>query len=278
MTNEVINIAIVGHGYVGKAVSHGFNSYKVSVNLIDPIYNTNVKSLDGLELDAAFVFVPTPFGKDGKIDSSIVEEVVKELAPRGCPIIIKSTVTPDVLEKLWRKNKMIVYNPEFLTEKNALNDFVNPPMHVFGGSPEITKQVEKIYEKFSRCKPCPVFHMSIKEASFVKYGINSFLATKVLWFNQFKDLIDQNKSDYDSIIKAIGTDNRIGFSHTQVPGPDNKVGFGGACFPKDTQAFSSFAKNNFTILDKVIEENNKYRSQYELDDREKEQKVVYINP
>ena len=278
MTNEVINIAIVGHGYVGKAVSHGFNSYKVSVNLIDPIYNTNVKLLDGLELDAAFVCVPTPFGKDGKIDSSIVEEVVKELAPRGCPIIIKSTVTPDVLEKLWRKNKMIVYNPEFLTEKNALNDFVNPPMHVFGGSPEITKQVEKIYEKFSRCKPCPVFHMSIKEASFVKYGINSFLATKVLWFNQFKDLIDQNKSDYDNIIKAIGTDNRIGFSHTQVPGPDNKIGFVGACFPKDTQAFSSFAKNNFTILDKVIEENNKYRSQYELDDREKEQKVVYINP
>ena len=278
MTNEVINIAIVGHGYVGKAVSHGFNSYKVSVNLIDPIYNTNVKSLDGSELDAAFVCVPTPFGKDGKIDSSIVEEVVKELAPRGCPIIIKSTVTPDVLEKLWRKNKMIVYNPEFLTEKNALNDFVNPPMHVFGGSPEITKQVEKIYEKFSRCKPCPVFHMSIKEASFVKYGINSFLATKVLWFNQFKDLIDQNKSDYDNIIKAIGTDNRLGFSHTQVPGPDNKVGFGGACFPKDTQAFSSFAKSKFTILDKVIEENNKYRSQYELDDREKEQKVVYINP
>ena len=263
---------------MGKAVSHGFNSYKVSVNLIDPIYNTNVKLLDGLELDAAFVCVPTPFGKDGKIDSSIVEEVVKELAPRGCPIIIKSTVTPDVLEKLWKKNKMIVYNPEFLTEKNALNDFVNPPMHVFGGSPEITKQVEKIYEKFSRCKPCPVFHMSIKEASFVKYGINSFLATKVLWFNQFKDLIDQNKSDYDNIIKAIGTDNRIGFSHTQVPGPDNKIGFGGACFPKDTQAFSSFAKNNFTILDKVIEENNKYRSQYELDDREKEQKVVYINP
>ena len=278
MTNEVINIAIVGHGYVGKAVSHGFNSYKVSVNLIDPIYNTNVKSLDGLELDAAFVCVPTPFGKDGKINSSIVEKVVKELALRGCPIIIKSTVTPDVLEKLWKKNKMIVYNPEFLTEKNALNDFVNPPMHVFGGSPEITKQVEKIYEKFSRCKPCPVFHMSIKEASFVKYGINSFLATKVLWFNQFKDLIDQNKSDYDNIIKAIGTDNRIGFSHTQVPGPDNKVGFGGACFPKDTQAFSSFANSKFTILDKVIEENNKYRSQYELDDREKEQKVVYINP
>ena len=229
-------------------------------------------------MDAAFVCVPTPFGKDGKINSSIVEEVVKELAPRGCPIIIKSTVTPDVLEKLWRKNKMIVYNPEFLTEKNALNDFVNPPMHVFGGSPEITKQVEKIYEKFSRCKPCPVFHMSIKEASFVKYGINSFLATKVLWFNQFKDLIDRNDCDYDEIIKAIGTDTRIGFSHTQVPGPDNKIGFGGACFPKDTQAFSSFAKNRFTVLDKVIEENNKYRSQYELDDREKEQKVVYINP
>ena len=152
MTNEVINIAIVGHGYVGKAVSHGFNSYKVSVNLIDPIYNTDIKSLGGIELDAAFVCVPTPFGKDGKIDSSIVESVVTELTPRGCPIIIKSTVTPDVLEKLWRKNKMIVYNPEFLTEKNALDDFINPPMHVFGGAPDTTKQVEKIYEKFLNYK------------------------------------------------------------------------------------------------------------------------------
>ena len=116
-------------------------------------------------VDAGAVIIPDDTylafgsGKDGKIDSSIVEEVVKELAPRGCPIIIKSTVTPDVLEKLWKKNKMIVYNPEFLTEKNALNDFVNPPMHVFGGSPEITKQVIGMAQRPGRTGPLNIWNL-----------------------------------------------------------------------------------------------------------------------
>ena len=279
-----MNIGIIGSGYVGNATrllgckdeANDLDDNLVLVYDIDESKRTppDLKMSDLQMCDVVFVCVPTPARPDGTCDTRIVETVVSDLKDLDITsIVVRSTVPVGTCERLG-----VAFMPEFLTEKNALDDFINPPMHVFGGAPDTTKQVEKIYEKFSRCKPCPVFHMSIKEASFVKYGINSFLATKVLWFNQFKDLIDQNKSDYDNIIKAIGTDNRIGFSHTQVPGPDNKIGFGGACFPKDTQAFSSFAKNNFTILDKVIEENNKYRSQYELDDREKEQKVVYINP
>ena len=268
------NIAIVGHGYVGKAVDYGFSD-GVTKHIVDPIYKTNISDLVGKNIDIAFVCVPTPFGKNGEIDSSIVESVVAELAQFICPIIIKSTVTPDIVDKLYLKNNRVVYNPEFLTEKNALDDFVNPPMHIFGGGRGITNIVHEFYNDYSNCKPCPVFHMTAKEASFVKYGINSFLATKVLWMNQFKDIVDNMGCNYNKIINAIGTDIRVGPSHTQVPGPEGKRGFGGACFPKDTQAFASFAKT-FTVLEEVIKQNNIYRSQYELDDREKEQKVVYI--
>ena len=110
----------------------------------------------------------------------------------------------------------------------------------------------------SNCKPCPVFHMTAKEASFVKYGINSFLATKVLWMNQFKDIVDNMGCNYNKIINAIGTDIRVGPSHTQVPGPEGKRGFGGACFPKDTQAFANFATPAFSVLEEVIKQYNSY--------------------
>ena len=72
------------------------------------------------------------------------------------------------------------------------------------------------------------------------------------------------------------TDKRIGSSHMTVLETDGRKGYGGACFPKDTNAFSKFVNNDFTLLDLVIEENNKYRSEYMLDDREKEQNVVYM--
>ena len=271
-----INIAIVGHGYVGKAVEHGFSTRLVTKHIVDPIYGSTLDDLKGkVRLDAAFVAVPTPFGKDGKIDASIVKEVVRELAYFGCPIVIKSTTTPDVVEELYFENEMVVFNPEFLTEKNALHDFINPPMHVLGGNRKYTNKILELYESHSQCTPCPVYHMTAKEAAFVKYGINSFLATKVLWMNQFKDIVDQHNGKYNVIANAIGSDPRIGHSHTQVPGPDGRKGYGGACFPKDTNAFSTFALGQFTVLDEVIQSNNKYRKQYELDDREKEQKVNY---
>ena len=117
------NIAIVGHGYVGKAVDYGFSD-GVNKHVIDPIYNTDISNLVGKNIDIAFVCVPTPFGKNGEIDSSIVESVVTELAQFNCPIIIKSTVTPDIVNDLYIQNKLVVYNPEsnvspFIQDKEA---------------------------------------------------------------------------------------------------------------------------------------------------------------
>ena len=268
-----LTVGIVGYGFVGGAVSYGFNTPGVKQFIADPKLGSSLDDIPN-NVNVIFVCVPTPMNEDFSIDSSIVEKTVAELLEKTehCPIVIKSTVTPDKLRKI--RSLRVVYNPEFLTEKNANEDFINPKMHVFGGDRGVTAQLEHIYDQYSLCRPCPIFHMTTTEASLVKYGINSFLATKVLWFNQFFDVVSYEDANYNQIITAISTDSRIGNSHTLVPGFDGKRGFGGACFPKDTTAFSSFVPE-FTVLKKVIEENNKYRRGYEKDVRELEQNVKY---
>ena len=268
-------IGIVGHGFVGKAVDYGFSQRNVEKFIVDPNYDTTIDDLAQFDPDVTFVAVPTPMSNTGKIDSTIVEKCVKELIDKTKGlIVVKSTVTPDIMMELANMARdRVVYNPEFLTEKNANEDFINPKMHVFGGDPATCRFIEELYEVCSLCRPCPVFHVTVAEASLIKYGINSFLATKVLWFNQFYDVVNGH-GNFNRIVSAIATDSRVGNSHTVVPGFDGKRGFGGACFPKDTKALSYFAPE-FTILEKVIEENNKLRSDYEKDDREKEQNVSY---
>jgi len=271
-----LNIAIIGHGFVGKAVDYGFPSQNCDKYIVDPKHGMDITALPQ-NMDYSFVCVPTPMGEDGSIDSSIIESVVSYLLGNTTGIIIvKSTVTPEILKKF--ANSRVVYNPEFLIEKSANEDFVNPFMHIFGGHPLFTQRVEELYKFYSICKPCPTYHMTTIEASFVKYGINSFLATKVLWFNQFYDIIQKENANYGKIISAITSDSRVGRSHTTVPGFDGKRGYGGSCFPKDTLAFVKYAKtlkNDFSVLEKVILENNKYRSKYKKDQREVEQNISY---
>lgn len=266
-----LRMAIVGHGFVGKAVDYGFSGNQVKKTIIDPKGGHSIDVLATKDIDVTFVCVPTPMGNDGSIDSSIIESVLDYLrnSVSGL-IVVKSTVTPDIIEKISAGiENRFVYNPEFLTEKSANEDFVNPIMHVFGGERQVTDRLERIYTKYSACKPCPVYHMSAVDASFVKYGMNCFLATKVLWFNQFFDIVENAGGNYNAIVGAIGTDRRIGSSHTSVPGFDGKRGYGLSCFPKDTNAFLKFANGDFSILKEVIQRNNEYRQAYELDDREK---------
>ena len=103
-------IAIVGHGYVGKAAAHAFDTNGVEQHIIDPIYNTHLGNLKGkTRIDVGFVCVPTPMGLDGSIDSSIVEKVVEELSYFECMIVVKSTITPAVVEKLSGKYDKFIY-------------------------------------------------------------------------------------------------------------------------------------------------------------------------
>lgn len=274
----MINLGIVGYGFVGAAVEYGFKNNNIFI--ADPKLGTSCKDFLNIDLDIIFICAPTPMGKDGKIDSSIVESILLDLEPiNNIPIVLKSTVTPDLVEMFAEKYENFIYNPEFLTERNALNDFVNPIMHVFGGTIENTAKLDEIYKKYSSCSKTEVFHMTAKEASFVKYGVNTFLSTKVLFWNQFNDICQKENVDYSKIIAAVGSDTRIGSSHTKVPGIDGRKGFGSACFAKDVPAFIEYSKNSnseFSILNSVWNTNCDYRNGYpELLDREVEQHVEF---
>ena len=271
-----MKLAIIGHGFVGRAVDYGFTHPRVEKTIIDPKYGNSVKDIDVTKYDAIFVCVPTPMHSSGAIDTSILEEVMIHLTSgllfNHTTLIIKSTVTPDIIAKYQKDN--IVYNPEFLAEKSANEMFVNPPFHVFGGYPQCCFMAEWLYRDYSLCSPCPVFHMTMEEASFVKYAINTFLATKVTFFNQLYDAVSQTSANFNKIISVVGADPRIGHSHAKVPGFDGKRGFGGACFPKDTAALLNYT-DKMSLLEKVIEINNSYRSSYNKDDRELAQNISY---
>ena len=118
-------------------------------------------------------------------------------------------------------------------------------------------------------------------ASLIKYSINSFLASKVIFFNQLKDIFNLSGTNetWENFISAVSMDERIGSSHMNVPGHDGRNGFGGACFPKDTNAFFEYSKElgaEFSLLKEVIKVNNSIRSSYnDVTSREKDQNTNF---
>ena len=278
--NPKLKIGIVGHGFVGGAVDYAFTHPQVEKFYVDPKYDTTIDDLVDWQPNLTFVCAPTPMSDNGFVDASIVEDaVLKLLEHTKGGVIVKSTIPPDVADRLYQSAfeddiKRLTMNPEFLTESNAKEQFVNAKYHVVGGHPEACQAVANLYDMYSLCTATEFIFMSGVEASFVKYGVNSFLATKVTFFNQLYDSITKFGCNFPTVSKAIGRDERIGQGHTRVPGYDGKRGFGGACFPKDCKAFVMFDEN-LTLIEKCVSINNKYREQYELDEREESNNVKY---
>lgn len=231
-------IGIVGAGFVGTAVQAGFNKPRNELFVVDPKLGTTLEWMIENDPEVVFICVPTPMGENGEIDSSIVDSVISKLVDYDGLVVLKSTVTPTKIQKLEKMHPRFVYNPEFLTEANAVHDFLNPFMHVFGGNPDDVDELDNIYVGSSNCKvSCVVVHKcSAVEASLIKYGINNFLALKVAFANQWKDLCDSVYADYDKVKAGIGTDPRIGSSHMNVPGHDGRRWAGGSCISKDVPA------------------------------------------
>ena len=277
-----MKIGIVGYGFVGKAVDYGFKR-NIEKIIIDPKLDTSISDLKSHNPEFIFICVPTPMNLDGDQDSSIIEKVLAEINKdySESVVIVKSTVLPSIIEKLSKSHKHFVYNPEFLREKTANEDFVNASSLILGGEPDDLKRVAELYNNHSDCKIVEVHETDVISASLVKYSINTFLASKVIFFNQLYDIYKALTPDikWDEFITIINSDKRIGESHMDVPGHDGRLGFGGACFPKDTTALLSLSKDidkEFSLLKEVIRINNKIRMQYnELDEREKEQGVNY---
>ena len=280
-----MKVGIIGYGFVGKAVRNGLKE-NVKVFIVDPKINTSIQDLNYFEPEVVFLCLPTPYGSKTNIqDISILTDVLKQIKNSSFSdtlFVLKSTISPDNID-IFNHIKRFVYNPEFLREINADDDFINTDFLVFGGIDKNCESLKQFYKNHTKCKTNNYLFTDIISASLIKYAINTFLATKVIFFNELFELfnISGTKEDWESFIEIIKNDSRIGSTHMQVPGHDGRKGFGGACFPKDISAFLSYSKKmnlNFSLLETVIKSNNKIRLSYDnLTDREESQNINFEN-
>jgi UDPglucose 6-dehydrogenase len=277
-------IGIVGQGYVGTAIKVGFEPH-YKVETYDK-YDEKKSTCDLADLvaecEVIFVCVPTPMNKDGSCHTDIVESVVKDIdkwcyaywgnyeyqkskgIDRKPIVVIKSTVPPGTTDRLHRKYKSVnvIFNPEFLTEANFLEDFKNQTRIILGGTRKGTTILRQVYSKVF--PHATIVKTGSKTAEMVKYFVNSFLGTKVSFANEMKQICDTIDIDYDKVVEYATYDERLGKSHWAVPGPDGELGFGGHCLPKDISAIV----NEFDtyLLKSVLDVNDKVRENRDWED------------
>jgi UDPglucose 6-dehydrogenase len=253
-----MKIIIAGYGFVGKAVARTLEK-KHELVIIDPKYSEETIDKHP-DADGIIICVGTPHTDENTCDDSQVYAVL-ESVPVFMPVLIKSTIVPDQLfaiESAFDKHS-ICYNPEFLRAVSSVEDFANQKYMVLGGEDPEGFWQELFTSVLPDCKL--YFYCNTTEASIVKYSINSFLALKVAFFNQLYDLCEASGADYNLVRQIVTHDTRIGNSHTVV-GLDGDRGFGGACFPKDTNAlieYANRAKTPLSILETAVRYNKTIR-------------------
>ena len=283
-----MSIGVIGQGFVGGSLTTVFSERGETVYVFDkagkvapggiPYFDRQI-TRDVIRPDSIgefvrecegskgftgvyFVCVPTPMYEDGSPDVSIVESVLVDLANSQYTAdsperiaVIKSTVPPGSTER-WNKmfNSLglsVVFNPEFLTEANAVNDMREQNRIVLGGP---RPQINTVRNVFQRAFPkVPIIKTSSTTAEMVKYVTNCLLSVKVSFANEVAQICealdaDGLNIDYDKVVEYAKFDRRLGESHWSVPGPvpthDGRYarGFGGHCFPKDVNALMSVAR------------------------------------
>ena len=258
-----MKIGIIGQGYVGTALKEGFQDfYQVETyDKYDLGKSTHSKISDIVELsDVIFVCVPTPMRQDGSCYTGIVEEVIREINENanGQIVVIKSTVPPGTTDRINEEytHSTVIFNPEFLTEANFIQDFKNQSRIILGGDRKGTNKVRQIY---SRIFPnATIVKTGAKHAEMVKYFTNCFLATKVSFANEMYNICQQLDLDYDKVVEYATYDERLGKSHWAVPGPDGDFGYGGHCLPKDLSAIVS-EFDTYGLLEAVEQVNDQVR-------------------
>lgn len=234
-----MKIGIIGFGYVGQAIGWTYKDHNLVIR--DP----KLKDSAGLEkftdCDAVFVCVPSPSDKEGRCDSSVLERTIKDLlfatvANPDLVIVCKTTAPPRVYEHLQNNFPNIVHSPEFLTAANNVADYTDSSYCVIGGDHTWALKAKKFILEGIKVPENRVVITDIKTAALYKYMMNCYLATKVTFMNDFKQLADKEDVNWESIQYIASHDHRIGTTHMDVPGPDGEYGWGGACFPKDVSA------------------------------------------
>lgn len=264
-----MKIGIIGGGVVGQAVKYGF-AKKCEVFISDLNNNLTIEELCKKKLDIVFVCVNAPTTDLIFDDTNLVNVLEKLNNNFTGSVCIKSTTPPDVLIKFDNKykNLKIVHTPEFLTDRNANEDFINPAIIVIGSNNKLAADyVKTIYTSFSSIKRECLKNLHIVDlvtASLLKYGFNSFYVTKIMFMNELYNVLQNSDTNitWDKFKEIYGSNLNIGNSYLDVPGHDGHFGFGGKCFTKDAEAFLTYAKSIKTplkLLDTVLKVNDKIR-------------------
>jgi len=297
-----MNICVVGTGYVGLVTGACFAEFGLTVTCVDkdekkiaalkkgviPIYEPGLEEIvkknkkNGhlsftTDLSSAvkkalviFIAVGTPPKQDGSADLSYVEEVAQSIAENMNgykAIVTKSTVPVGTGERIRaivsksQREKVdfdIVSNPEFLREGSAIEDFMHPNRVVIGANSDQALAIMKDLYSPLYIIETPFVMCNVETAEMIKYASNAFLATKISFINEIAAICELVHADVHKVSVGMGLDNRIGgkFLH---PGP----GFGGSCFPKDTQAIVQIAKEHgydFQIVNAVLDVNHRQRA------------------
>ena len=259
-----MNIGIIGQGFVGNAVYQKFKNFfnVYTFDLVSKLCNSSYEELTN-NCEIIFVCIPTPMNKDGSCNVELVKKVLSKLNKKTKAIIVnKSTVVPGTTDEFNKqfKNLEIVFNPEFLTERNAIEDFNNQERIILGGPRPATTVLKQIYSTVF--PDAYVIKTGSTHAEMIKYFTNCFLANKVSFANEMHELCTALDLDYDKVVEYATLDNRLGNSHWAVPGPDGDFGFGGHCFPKDLSAIIKMTEDLATtnnILKSTQKTNDKLR-------------------
>lgn len=251
-----IRIGVIGAGVVGQAVARSYLEHVAEVRCFDTVKERCTHTYaNTLVSDIVFVCLPTPQRKDSlECDTSVLDDFLGSIRVSGgsdsTNLVIRSTVPIGYTRKAAQNHALLnlVHSPEFLTSRCATVDAQMPTRNIIGGAhkewtgptDEDTEEVSigqgeaqliRLYQE--RFPHVPVLVMSSDESEAVKLFQNSFFAVKVAVWNEFYCLADKLGLDWGTVRNAILADGRIHPSHTQVPGPDGKYGFGGACIRKD---------------------------------------------
>lgn len=263
-----IKIGVIGYGFVGQALANGFkvasggkdtilwyDKYKDSTSLEDTINKS----------EFIFVCLPTPMKEDESgIELSIFEDMIPQITRYTDNtekiIVIKSTVTPGTTLKFEKRfpNSKFAFNPEFLTEANFLEDFINAERTVVGTNNDlVSRRLTVIFRQ--RFPKTPIYQTDPTTAEAVKYFANAFLSLKVTFANYFYDYCQKLGIKYEEVRKMAAADHRIGDFHLEVT---TNRGFGGKCFPKDLVAIMGEFKKlgvDASLLETMWQYNKKVR-------------------
>ena len=245
------DIGIIGNGFVGNAVAFGFSSQcgfdaNIRIYDIDPLKSTHTLNQVCNESKFIFISVPTLNDNNGNIDLSVVNSVFHEINNINKRddnyFLLRSTIVPSTTREISNRypDLNIIFNPEFLTERTAKFDFINPSRIIFGKDSyahDIDEVVNLFDKRFSNS--VPIGEVFYEEAELIKYMCNCFFATKLSFLNEMYLVSEKLELDWNNVLQGFLKDSRIGHSHNKIA-LDGELGYGGACLPKDSQAMVSF--------------------------------------